>query len=115
MTHVREKHNRWQAVCTNKRTRPPTTEVSTLEWSFVLLGTASSTSLKVIIMANVKAVTGQFSPVAGNTVRRCYDASNNFLGVIVKAKGGYRITRIDGKTRMKATLAEAFASVRRAN
>lgn len=67
-------------------------------------------------MANVKVVTGQFSPVAGNTVRRCYDASGAFLGVIVKVgKGKYRVTRIDGKTRLKDSLADAFASVRRAN
>jgi hypothetical protein len=66
-------------------------------------------------MANVKAVTGQFSPVAGNTVRRCYDASNNFLGVIVKTKGGYRVTRVDGKSRLKTSLADAFASIKRAN
>jgi len=66
-------------------------------------------------MAQVKAVTGQFSPVAGNTVRRCYDAGGHFLGVIVKTKGGYRVTRVDGKSRLKGSLAEAFASVRRAN
>lgn len=68
-------------------------------------------------MANqAKAVTGQFSPVAGNSVRRCFDASGNFLGVIVKAgKGKYRVTRVDGKTRLKDSLADAFASVRRAN
>lgn len=67
-------------------------------------------------MAQVKAaVTGSFSPTAGSTVRRCFDASGNFLGVIVKAKTGYRVSRIDGKTRMKATLAEAFASIRRSN
>ncbi len=66
-------------------------------------------------MANTKSVTGQFSPVAGNTVRRCYDASNNFLGVIVKTKGGYRVTRVDGKSRLKTSLADAFASIKRAN
>lgn len=66
-------------------------------------------------MANSKAVVGKFSPVAGNNTRRCYDASGNFLGVIVKAKTGYRVSRIDGKTRMKPTLAEAFASIKRSN
>lgn len=67
-------------------------------------------------MANqAKAVVGKFSPVAGNNTRRCYDPQGNFLGVIVKTKGGYRVTRTDGKSRMKASLAEAFASVRRAN
>lgn len=65
-------------------------------------------------MANAQ-VRGEFSPVAGNSVRRCYDASNNFLGVIVKTKGGYRVTRVDGKSRLKASLAEAFASIKRAN
>lgn len=62
-----------------------------------------------------KAVTGQFSPVAGNSVRRCFDSSGNFLGVIVKTKGGYRVTRVDGKTRLKTSLADAFSSVKRAN
>lgn len=62
------------------------------------------------------AVTGSFSPTAGSTVRRCFDASGNFLGVIVKAgKGKYRVQRVDGKTRLKDSLADAFASVRRAN
>lgn len=68
-------------------------------------------------MANqVKAVVGQFSPVAGNSVRRCYDASGKFLGVIVKAgKGKYRVQRTDGKTRLKNSLKDAFASIRRLN
>jgi hypothetical protein len=67
-------------------------------------------------MANqARAVTGQFSPVAGSTVRRCYDASNNFIGIIVKCKEGYRIQRVDGKSRVKRTLAEAFSSIKRAN
>jgi hypothetical protein len=61
------------------------------------------------------AVTGSFSPTAGSTVRRCFDASGNFLGVIVKMKKGYRIQRTDGKSRVKDTLAEAFASIRRSN
>lgn len=62
-----------------------------------------------------KAVTGSFSPTAGSTVRRCYDASGQFLGVIVKMKRGYRIVRTDGKTREKDTLAAAFASIKRSN
>lgn len=63
-----------------------------------------------------KAVTGSFSPVAGSTVRRCYDASGQFLGVIVKAgKGKYRVQRTDGKSRLKDSLAAAFASIKRAN
>lgn len=68
-------------------------------------------------MAQVKAaVTGSFSPTAGSTVRRCFDASGNFLGVIVKAgKGKYRVQRVDGKSRIKDSLAEAFASIRRSN
>lgn len=66
-------------------------------------------------MANVKAVVGHFSPVAGNNTRRCYDPSGKFLGVIVKGKEGYRVQRVDGKSRVKRTLAEAFASVRRQN
>lgn len=65
-------------------------------------------------MANAQ-VRGEFSPVAGNTVRRCYDSSDNFLGVIVKMKRGYRVVRVDGKTREKDTLAAAFASIKRSN
>ena len=38
-------------------------------------------------MAQSKAVTGQFSPVAGNTVRRCYDSSGHFLGIIMTEDG----------------------------
>jgi hypothetical protein len=63
-----------------------------------------------------KAVTGSFSPTAGSTVRRCYDASGTFLGVIVKAgRGKYRVQRVDGKSRLKDSLAAAFASIRRSN
>lgn len=65
-------------------------------------------------MANAN-VRGEFSPVAGSTVRRCYDSQGNFLGVIVKQKHGYRIQRTDGKSRVKDTLAQAFASIRRSN
>jgi hypothetical protein len=66
-------------------------------------------------MKTSSGVYGKFSPVAGNNTRRCYDASNNFIGVIVKTKGGYRVTRVDGKSRLKGSLAEAFASIKRAN
>lgn len=65
-------------------------------------------------MSNAQ-VRGEFSPVAGSTVRRCYDLSGNFLGVIVKMKRGYRVVRVDGKTREKDTLAAAFASIKRSN
>lgn len=66
-------------------------------------------------MASASSVKGQFSPVAGNNTRRVFDASNNFLGIIVKCKEGYRVTRLDGKVRIKSTLKEAFASVARSN
>lgn len=66
-------------------------------------------------MASASSVKGSFSPVAGNTVRRVYDSSNNFLGIIVKCSQGYRVQRVDGKSRVKATLKEAFASVARSN
>lgn len=62
-----------------------------------------------------KSVKGSYSPTAGSTVRRCYDDHDNFLGVIVKMKKGYRIVRTDGKTREKSTLAAAFASIKRSN
>lgn len=71
---------------------------------------------KVNIMSNANAkVKGSFSPTAGSSVRRCYDAQGNFLGVIVKQKHGYRVQRTDGKSRVKDTLAAAFASIRRQN
>lgn len=44
-----------------------------------------------------------------------FDAQGNFLGVIVKQKHGYRVQRTDGKSRVKDTLAAAFASIRRSN
>jgi hypothetical protein len=72
-------------------------------------------NLKVIIMASAQSVKGSFSPVAGNGTRRVFDASNNFIGIIVKCSEGYRITRLDGKTRVKPTLAEAFRSIARSN
>jgi len=66
-------------------------------------------------MAQSAAVKGHFSPVAGNNTRRVFDASNNFIGIIVKCSEGYRITRLDGKVRVKVTLAEAFRSIARSN
>lgn len=66
-------------------------------------------------MASASSVKGQFSPVSGNNTRRVYDASNNFLGIIVKCSEGYRVTRLDGKSRIKKTLQEAFRTVARAN
>lgn len=66
-------------------------------------------------MAKSAAVKGHFSPIAGNNTRRVYDNRDNFLGIIVKCSEGYRITRLDGKVRVKATLAEAFRSVARSN
>lgn len=66
-------------------------------------------------MKTSNGVRGKFSPVAGNNTRRCYDASNNFIGVIVKCREGYRIQRVDGKTRIKPTLAQAFRSIARQN
>lgn len=58
---------------------------------------------------------GEFSPVSGNTTRRVYDVSGNFKGLIIKQVGGYLVQRLDGKRRIKKTLAEAFASISRVN
>lgn len=67
-------------------------------------------------MANAtRKCSGEFSPVSGNTTRRVYDIAGNFKGIIIKAKDGYVVQRVDGKRRVKRTLAEAFASISRAN
>jgi hypothetical protein len=67
-------------------------------------------------MANAaKSVKGEFSPVSGNNTRRVFDIAGNFKGVIVKSREGYLVQRVDGKHRLKRTLAEAFRSIARAN
>lgn len=58
---------------------------------------------------------GEFSPVSGNSTRRVYDVSGNFKGLIIKQSDGYLVQRIDGKRRVKRTLAQAFASISRSN
>ncbi|WP_391560673.1 hypothetical protein [Robertmurraya sp.] len=66
-------------------------------------------------MANQAKVKGEFSPVSGNTTRRVYDVSGNFKGLIIKRSEGYLVQRLDGKSRIKKTLAEAFRSIARQN
>ena len=70
---------------------------------------------KVNIMAQTDSIKGSFSPVSGNNTRRMFDDRGNFLGLIIKQKDGYRVQRIDGKSRVKKTLAQAFASIARSN
>ena len=70
---------------------------------------------KVNIMAQVDNIKGSFSPVSGNNTRRMFDDRGNFLGLIIKCSEGYRVQRLDGKCRLKKTLAEAFRSIARVN
>jgi hypothetical protein len=67
-------------------------------------------------MSKSTAIKGEFSSVTGSTTRRMFDASGNFIGLIIKVKEGYQIRRFpDGKVRVKATLREAFQSIARSN
>lgn len=66
-------------------------------------------------MAQVDSIKGSFSPVSGNNTRRMFDNRGNFLGLIIKCSEGYRVQRLDGKMRVKKTLAQAFASIARSN
>jgi len=75
----------------------------------------TSKIFKVIIMSQVDSIKGSFSPVSGNNTRRMFDDRGNFLGLIIKQKDGYMVQRIDGKRRLKPTLASAFASIARSN
>lgn len=53
----------------------------------------------------------------GTDVRHVYSEDGTILlGVIYKmGRGKYRVLRIDGKTRTKETLTDAFKTIRRAN
>lgn len=74
------------------------------------------TSFKVNIMTKQRAsVKGEFSPISGNNTRRVYDVAGNFKGLIIKSTQGYMVQRVDGKHRLKKTLAEAFRSIARQN
>lgn len=67
-------------------------------------------------MAKSTAIKGEFSTVTGSNTRRMYDASGNFIGLIIKVQNGYQIRRFpDGKVRVKPTLREAFQSIARSN
>lgn len=62
-----------------------------------------------------KLLKGEFSSVNGSNVRIVRDEDGKIYGTITKTKTGYRITRIDGKSREKRLLADAFKSIARAN
>lgn len=87
-----------------------------MEQSFVLTS-RKTPFIQVNIMATTKQCFGKFSDVSGTDVRHVYTPEGTLLGVIRKlAAGGYRTYRTrDGKSRDKATLQEAFRTIRRAN
>lgn len=62
-------------------------------------------------------VTSHFSSVSGSDVRHVYtEDGKTLLGVIYKmGRGKYRVQRIDGKSREKDSLKEAFKTCRRSN
>lgn len=63
-----------------------------------------------------KIVKGNFSDINGSRVRRMYDSNGVFLGLITKMdNGNYRVTRMDGKIRIKEYLQDAIKSVARRN
>jgi hypothetical protein len=69
-------------------------------------------------MAGTKnnVVKGHFSTVTGSDTRRMFTEDGTFLGLIVKCREGYRVSRFqDGKTRIKKTLREAYSSIARQN
>lgn len=67
-------------------------------------------------MAQTDSVRGEFSPVSGNSTRRVYDVNTGaFKGLIIKRSEGYLVQRLDGKVRVKKTLAAAFKSIARNN
>lgn len=67
-------------------------------------------------MSTIKTVKGRYSEVSGNSVRIVYTESGSILGTVKKLEtGGYRITRTDGKIRVKPTLSAAYKSIRRAS
>lgn len=65
----------------------------------------------------IKAAKGSFSAVSGSAVRIVYTEDGKILGTVKKLddKQGYRVTRTDGKIRVKPTLAQAYRSIRRSN
>jgi len=65
----------------------------------------------------IKECKGSFSAINGSDVRIMYTPEGTILGTIKKLKDrkGYQITRVvDGKVRVKETLAAAYKSIRRA-
>ena len=62
-------------------------------------------------------VTSHFSSVSGSDVRHVYtEDGKTLLGVIYKmGRGKYRVQRMDGKSREKDSLKEAFKTCRRSN
>lgn len=65
----------------------------------------------------IKQAKGSFSSVNGSNVRIVYTNEGAILGTVTKLgdRKGYRVTRIDGKVRVKQTLADAYKSIRRSN
>jgi hypothetical protein len=68
-------------------------------------------------MSEAKKVSSHFSSVSGSNCRHVFsEDGQTLLGMIFKeGVGKYRVRRVDGKTRVKDTLQEAFRTVRRAN
>lgn len=62
-------------------------------------------------------VVSRVSAEVGTDIRHVYtEDGETLLGMILKAgRGRYRVLRMDGKERTKATLKEAFKTIRRAN
>lgn len=61
----------------------------------------------------IKSVKGSFSEVSGSDVRIVYTPEGKILGTVRKLDKGYRVTRVDGKIRVKETLQAAYKSIRR--
>lgn len=70
----------------------------------------------VNVMSKNKVIS-RVSTEMGSDLRHVYtEDGETLLGIILKAgRGRYRVLRVDGKERNKATLAEAYKTIRRAN
>lgn len=66
-------------------------------------------------MTAIRAIKSEFSTVNGSKVRIVRDIRGSILGTITKTEDGYRVTRVDGKVRVKPKLEQAFKSIVRAN
>lgn len=84
------------------------------------MGDAGKQTLNPIegdVMNSKNKVVSHFSDVSGTDVRHVYsEDGSQMLGMIMKVgRGKYRVYRMDGKTRDKDSLTEAFRTVRRKN